>query len=288
MTGSGPMRRILLVAVSLACFAATDRKTHEKPTAASVPPPAPMFAVLVSGKVYTLTNMSPVLGAGGKRLAFGIGFLAPSSDAATVRAAAVDLVSLVDAEAVADGDEAILLAAYSAYDPVSPASKNTAYNFFFTRKAGKWETEQRPASLPSVTRGTRQLLEGWRGFRRDAAAEATAARSAVEWLQLMDGGQVTEAFGRTTKYPDAAWDESRLKAYWDHEYRPRGPVRERTLVWWLHRWIPEAKEQPPHEYLVVSFMTRVGEEQEPFQERVTLRRDDDGEFRVAAVWTPRP
>ena len=72
------------------------------------------------------------------------------------------------------------------------------------------------------------------------------------------------------------------------EFRPRGPVRARTLAWWLHRWIPEAKDQPVREYLVVSFMTRVGEESDPFAERVTLRRDDDGTFRVAAVWTPRP
>jgi hypothetical protein len=271
------MRRTLVLAAALACLAAD-----------TPPPPAPMFAVLASGKAYTLTNMGPVLGAGGKRLAFGIGFLAPSSDAAKVRAAAADLVTLVDAEAIEDGDEAILLAAYSAYDPLSAVSQNTAYNFVFSRKAGKWDTDQRPSSLPAVSEGTRNLLGGWRGFRRDAAAEPIAGRSALQWLQLMDGGRVTEAFSQTTKYPDAAWDESRLKAYWDHEFRPRGPVRARTLAWWLHRWVPEAKEQPPREYLVVSFMTRVGEEHEPFPERVTLRRDDDGTFRVAAVWTPRP
>jgi hypothetical protein len=282
------MRRILLVALSLACLAATEQKTDEKPTVVSVPPPAPMFAVLPSGKAYTLTIMGPVRGPDGKRLAFGIGFIAPSSDGARVRAAAVELVNLVGAEAIEKGEEAILLAAYSSYDPTSLASRNTAYNFVFTRKSGKWETEQHPASLPSVTKGTRQLLEGWGGFRRDAAAEPIAAQSALRWLQLMDGGRVSEAFGETTKFPGAAWDESRLQAYWDHEFRPRGPVRERTLVWWLHRWIPEEKDQPPHEYLVVSYMTRVGEEQEPFPERVTLRRDDDGKLRVAGVWTPRP
>lgn len=287
MTGR-PTRRFLLVAASLACLAATEPEADEKPAAVSVPAQAPMFAVFASGKVYTLTTMGPVLGAGGKRLAFGIGFLAPSSDAARVRPAAADLVSLADAEAVASGDESILLAAFSAYDPNSPVSHNTAYNFVFTRKAGKWKTEQRPASLPAVTEETRQLLGGWGGFRRDAAAEPIAAQSALEWLHLMDGGRVTDAFGETTRYPGAAWDESTLKAYWDHEFRPRGKVRARTVVWWLHRWIVEAKEQQPRKYLVVSFMTRVGEEQKAFAERVTLRRDDDGNFRVAAMWTPRP
>lgn len=278
------MSRILLLAVSLACLATTEQKPDEKPT--PVPPPAPMFAVLASGKVYTLTNMGPVLGAEGKRLAFGIGFLAPSSDAAKVRAAAVDLVTLVDAEAVANGEEAILLAAYSDYDPLSPG-KSTGYNFVFTRKDGKWDTE-RLASLPALTEGTRKLLGGWRGFRRDAAAEPITARSALEWLKLMDGGKVTEAFAQTTRFPDAVWDERRLKEYWEHEFRPRGPVRARTLAWWLHRWITETKDQPPREYLVVSFTTRVGEEHEPFPERVTFRRDDDGKFRVAGMWTPRP
>jgi len=271
------MRRILVLAVSLACLAAD-----------SAPPSTPMFAVLASGKAYTLTNMGPVVGADGKRLAFGMGFLAPSSDVAKVRAAAADLVSLVDAEAVANGEEAILVAAYSAYDPTSAAGKSTGYNFVFTRKPGKWDTQQRPASLPAVTEGTRQLLGGWRGFRRDAAAEPIAARASLAWLQLMDAGRVAEAFGLTTKYPDAAWDESHLKEYWDHEFRSRGPVRARTLAWWLHRWIAETQKKPPREYLVVSFMTRVGEEHEPFPERVTLRRDEDGTFRVAGVWTPRP
>lgn len=281
------MSRILLLAASLACLATTEQEPDEKPAVASAPPPAPMFAVLASGKVYTLTNMGPVVGAEGKRLAFGIGFLAPSSDAAKVRAAAVDLVTLVDAEAVASGEEAILLAAYSAYDPVSPVGQNTGYSFVFTRKDRKWDTA-RPASIPALTDATRKLLGGWRGFHRDAAAEPIAARSALEWLKLMDAGKVTEAFAQTTKFPGAVWDERRLKEYWEHEFRPRGPVRTRTVAWWLHRWIPETKEQPLREYLIVSFTTRVGDEPEPFAERVTFRRDDDGKLRVAGMWTPRP
>jgi len=38
---------------------------------------------------------------------------------------------------------------------------------------------------------------------------------------------------------------------------------------------------------VVSFMTRMGDEAKSFAERVTLRRDDDGTFRVTGMWTPR-
>src|SRR5262249_29550649 len=254
------MRRTLVLAVSLACLATAAQEANEPTTTASASPPAPMFAAFASGHAYTLTNTGPWRAEGWKRLGVGVGFLAPSSDWKKVRAAAYELVTLVDAEAVANGDGNILLVAYTSYDPAATASRNTGYNYVFERKAGKWETAPGPGSLPAVADATRQAMEGWGGFHRDAALEPAATRAALEWLQLMANGKVADAFARTTNFSGAAWTEGKLQEYWDHEFRPRGPVRSRAAAWWLHRWNPEEKVQPPREYLLVSFRTKVGKE----------------------------
>jgi Protein of unknown function (DUF4019) len=219
--------------------------------------------------------MGPVVGSEGKPIGWLVPFLSPSANPERIRAAAVELLEMAHADAEAVGLTAVIVSAVLSFDANTGMASN--FGIVFEKTPHGWELVHPVENVPPASPDISKLLEGWGGFTRNRKREEFGAKVAAQWLRLLDVGKANEAWKQTSPLLKALVSEGKWKSAVS-DWVALGQVVSRVESFRLYTGF--AQNLPPATYLVVSFQTRRVNPENTRREKIELRWEDDGSWKV--------
>jgi hypothetical protein len=270
----------LLLNVAYTLFLSSDGTpkavTEAGPTwDATSQPKTASFLTIRSGHSYTLLAMGPVRQRG-RAWAWEVPFLSLSSDPAFIRASADELFEMARQDAENAGLGSILMCAVLSYDPV--ARTGTHHCLVFERGPVGWKMLANSMEIPSASPALTNLIDGWGTFTRDRRREEAGAKAANDWLRLLDNARFDDVWKQASPLFRAGTsrEEWNLLA---PRLAERGRIQTRTELFRLYTGY--ARELPPATYLVMRFATRLMPSGLSIVERLQLRLEEDGRWRIS-------